>query len=386
MRVVGLPSDLGGCGELRIIQPVTAAGGTVALEIPAVWRDLPDGGRVAVEVLVDADVVILQRVMSDDTLSAVRQMKRQGIAVVLDIDDDFMEVHPNNQAYYQTHPDWLAPEEYDRLVARVGSLGQRRRVTIGDQTFIHCPAARPSIRRENLLIAARTADLVTTSTPALAKRYGVHTPAAVVRNGVPASWLGAGTDGNALAWTAHLGTHPADLDDLGDSVARALDDTGMRFRTPDSGGAAEKLGLTRRQWHKLDWVDFARYHEIHSKGIRVGMVPLAHDRFNEAKSWLKGLEFSAWGLPWVATPTSEYRALHALGAGALADTPEQWRSELVDLATNDDRRAEAIGAGLDVALNWTIEKRVGHWVDVWTMARRNADARVAKQARSTACA
>lgn len=375
MRVVGLPSDTGGCGELRIARPVAAAGGTVATEIPAVWRDLPDGGRVAVEVLVDADVVIMQRVMSDDTLSAMLQMQRQGIAVVLDIDDDFSAIPAKNQAHYQTHPDWLPIAEYEALCAETGGGYSRRRiVTVDTETYIHFPGARPRIRRENLLRAARMADLVTVSTPALARRYVRHERVALLRNGVPASWLGAATDGNALAWTAHLGTHPHDLDDLDDSVSRALRATGMRLVTPDHGRAAKALGLTAKEWRHRRWTPFCRYPDVHAKGLRLGMAPLAHDAFNAAKSWLKGLEFSAWGVPWVATPTPEYRTLHSLGVGALADSPDEWYRTLVDLARNEDRRADQIGAGLALASDWTIEKRVPEWVDAWDVAAKHARA------------
>jgi hypothetical protein len=42
-------------------------------------------------------------------------------------------------------------------------------------------------------------------------------------------------------------------------------------------------------------------------GIHVGLVPLTRGPFNEAKSYLKGLEYAAAGIPFIATPTEEYQ-------------------------------------------------------------------------------
>ena len=57
--------------------------------------------------------------------------------------------------------------------------------------------------------------------------------------------------------------------------------------------------------------------------LGVGLVPLLDSAFNRAKSWLKGLEYAALGVPFVASPTPEYVKLAGLGAGLLADDPFQ---------------------------------------------------------------
>ena len=77
------------------------------------------------------------------------------------------------------------------------------------------------------------------------------------------------------------------------------------------------------------------------QNIHVGLVPLTRNPFNEAKSYLKGLEYVAAGIPFIATPTDEYRVLHAAGIGRLADTPDEWRDHATQLLDPDVRVEEA---------------------------------------------
>ena len=57
--------------------------------------------------------------------------------------------------------------------------------------------------------------------------------------------------------------------------------------------------------------------------LDTGIVPLQRSRFNEAKSNLKGLEYAALGVPFVASPTAEYERLaeskFEAGRGTIAD-------------------------------------------------------------------
>lgn len=74
--------------------------------------------------------------------------------------------------------------------------------------------------------------------------------------------------------------------------------------------------------------------------FHIGLVPLAWNDFNHAKSYLKGLEYAASGIPFIATPTEEYRLLAEAGVGRLAATPDEWRDHATELLDPDVRRAE----------------------------------------------
>jgi hypothetical protein len=56
---------------------------------------------------------------------------------------------------------------------------------------------------------------------------------------------------------------------------------------------------------------------------------------------LKGLEYVAAGIPFIATPTEEYRLLAAAGIGRLAETPDEWRDHATALLDPVTRKQEA---------------------------------------------
>jgi hypothetical protein len=56
----------------------------------------------------------------------------------------------------------------------------------------------------------------------------------------------------------------------------------------------------------------------------IGLVPLAKNRLNEGKSHLKGMEYNACGIPYVASPSESYRWFTD-GNGLLANSPREWR-------------------------------------------------------------
>lgn len=100
--------------------------------------------------------------------------------------------------------------------------------------------------------------------------------------------------------------------------------------------------------------------------IDIGLVPLAGSFFNECKSHLKGLEYSAAGIVPVASPTEPYRAFIRDGeTGFLARRPKDWLRVLDELVNDDDlrrrvgREARAAAAANTIQEHWRI------WEDVY---------------------
>jgi hypothetical protein len=103
--------------------------------------------------------------------------------------------------------------------------------------------------------------------------------------------------------------------------------------------------------------------------LGIGIAPLADTRFNACKSWLKPLEMSALGVPWVASPRAEYERLHRRGAGALAGTPNRWYKELARLRASSALRAERAEAGRAVADELRLARHAWRWLEAWSRAR-----------------
>lgn len=327
MRVRYSAADQGGCGHYRLIYPaqvLAAAGHDVA----------PSTAQLPT----DTDVVVIQRPLRRVYCEEVIPLlHRHGIAVVVELDDDFDRIDPQNAAWPSTHP---------RFSPDSNSVWLRK--------------------------AARMADLVTVSTPALAERYGQPGRVAVLPNYIPEAFLtltrSEAPDGVLrLGWTGTTLTHPGDLD-----VARAGIQQGLRghpdwrFQAIGSRSTLHDLGV---DGDVTPWVpDQTRYARAYAR-LDLAVVPLRLGAFNEAKSWLKGLEAAALRVPFIATPTGPYEDLHRLGAGVLATRPKDWTRHLRVLMTDSSAREDLTAAGWDTASRLTTEAHAWRWMEAWATAR-----------------
>src|SRR5690606_28444883 len=125
MRVVVHPAARNGCGYWRMILPaeaLQAQGADVTIHegpIRAVWRDRA-GITECLEVDLDADVFVMQRPMKRSLVDAIPAMQRQGIKVVVEIDDDFHALPRENQAWPAAQREWLSEDEARQFVRRAG--------------------------------------------------------------------------------------------------------------------------------------------------------------------------------------------------------------------------------------------------------------------------
>lgn len=295
------------------------------------------GNLISVDVPPDADVMVFQRVTMGQLAQAIPLIRAKGIAVVVDMDDDLTCIDPRNIAWTAMHPR-----------AGVGRAGH---------SWHHATQA------------CRDATLVTVSTPALLKTYAPHGRGVVVDNCVPARYLDVPhTDSDVIGWAGSTHSHPGDLPTVGSSVARLVRD-GHRWLTVGDGlGVRDALGLDRDP-DATGVVPIDGWAEAVTR-LGVGIAPLADTRFNRSKSFLKPLEMAAAGVPWVASPRAEYRRLHQLGCGLLAEKPRDWHRQLTALATNEARRRELSEAGRAVAATLTIEANAYRWMSAWEDALR----------------
>lgn len=340
MKVHVFPADTGGCGYFRLIWPaqlLAAAGHDVEIRPPenrGLKLRIGPGDRVDDVLDVDGvDVIVFQRLTHQWMAEAVPLLRAKGIAVVVDVDDDLTTVHPRNPAYRSMHP-------------RTG----------GRHSWQHLAAA------------CREATLVTVSTPALLERYARHGRGHVIYNHLPDSYYGtAHEDRDTIGWPAALASHPDDPAVLGGAVSRLVSE-GADFRVVgDPTGVGAAFGLFYDPQGRTG-VDVAGWPAAVAGDVGVGIAPLADTVFNAAKSWLKPLEMSALGIPWVASPRAEYVRLHRRGAGVLADTPRRWHRELRRLVDSAALRFERAEAGREVAEGLRLSQNAWRWMEAWERA------------------
>lgn len=344
MRVGVLASDPGRCGR-RLTWP-----------IEVLQRDGYDVGvlvlyqdsiRLLPEVMADVEVVVVQRPLHRWMLHMIRRAHEQGVTVVVELDDN------------------LSKLDLDHYMRRTVD-----------------PRLHPDANYRILEECCRIADFMTVTTEALGRFYGRPGRWTVIPNHVPESYLAVEKvphEGVRVGWPGLTMTHPHDLQTTGGGVAAAVTATGAEFVhigascTPHYADVGEALGIPGRVREcplPGGSAGLAEY-PVAVAQLDVGIVPLDRTPHNRAKSYLKGLEMAALGVPFVASPTGPYIEL-ARHAGVLASSPVEWEREVRRLVVSSGWRAEMAGRGREWAASQTIEGNAGMWWEAWLAAREVA--------------
>jgi len=288
-----------------------------------------------------ADVVVLQRWMHKDAPKLIRGAREQGQVVINDCDDWFDGLDPANQAFDASHP-----------------------------------SRNSEVNRNHYRAALGASSMLTVSTPYLASRLApLGTPIRVVRNAIRVQDFDIAepsdtSTGLLVAWVGGVNWRSGDLETIKPWFGPWLRANGCRFLHHGVFPVQEKqawdiLGLD----HDLvaGWRPVMPPHifaRVLLKGFDIGLVPLSDIPFNQAKSWIKGLEYAAAGIPFVAAKTDEY---DALGAGFTARRPRDWIKHMDRLLDPEVRLAQSI-RGLEASRRNDISVR---WVD-WEQAYLDA--------------
>ncbi len=314
MRIYVYPGDRWGCGHYRLIWPAQAVAADLDVTVVAADdfdRQLAgtvDGNKFHLRYPPDADIIVMQRPAHPMMPTVIRTLRRQGITVVVDIDDDLAAIHPGNAAHATYNP------------------------------------ATPGSSWRHVMSSCRHANLVTTSTPALAERYGA---ARVLPNYIPASWLDIPHDDTpTISWCGSLHSHAGDLTVVGAAVAKTVRN-GARYRTTGNGeGVEAELHLPAGTDTPTGDIPFAEWpHHVARAGIAI--APLADTRFNRSKSWLKPLEAMACGVPVVAS-TAPALSENLSGVAELvpADSPDAFAEAILRLLRDEGLRETRRREGL----------------------------------------
>jgi hypothetical protein len=347
MKVYVLPADAYACGHYRLAWPADCLRqqGVVDVEIMppqkdsgflARTRENPDGSQTltSIQIPTDADVVVLQRPAHPLQPQMINIMRRNGVAVVVDMDDDMSAIHPRNVAF---------------------------------ETYRNRPGNRFSWK--HAAESCRLATLVTTSTRALQRIYARHGRGVVIDNYIPEVLLATSKQETGFfGWAGSTAGHPDDAQVTVPAPQRLLDE-GYRFKVISSQSKVKECMRLREEpaytgsFRITDWIQGI------ADNCDVGMVPLSKTAFNASKSRLKGIEYMAAGVAWVASPREEYRKLHReSGCGLLADTPKEWYAQLKRLLDDDVLRKEQVEMGREYMVGQTMQANAWRWAEAWTKA------------------
>lgn len=340
MKVLAIPADVAGCGYYRMIwaaQHLASQGHDVEVQWPEKGSGLEihiqEDRIVDVVVPQGADVIVLQRISHNLHSQVVPLIRAKGTAVVVDMDDDLTAIHRLNSAYANYHPRSNTPYSW-----------------------------------KNAELSCREATLVTVSTPSLLKVYAKHGRGMVLDNYVPERYLDVQPEpDDVFGWAGTTQSHPMDLQTCGRAIQELVDD-GYKFRVVGPPSSVKQALRLTKEPEVTGVVPLQDWAEAVSR-LKVAIAPLEVSAFNHSKSRLKAIEASACGVPWVASPRTEYRRFFAeSGAGILADRPKDWYKAVKQLMDDDTLRKDLGERGREFMRTQTIEANSWRFLEAWTRA------------------
>lgn len=273
-----------------------------------------------------ADILVFQRQRRQAAIREIAGWKAKGKKIVMDFDDNFFLLEDHNPAKEFYDPESLK--------------WQARATELADAVTVTSQPLAESYRRlnRNIHVLPNSVD------ERILQRSPVESDKSIV------GWQGGYS-------------HLEDLRVLKspiNTLAKRFDFTFVLagYRPPDFFKEAEF-----RPW--VEFNDDLPYLDLIAD-FSIGLCPLAKTAFNDCKSDIKFLEYSALGIPTIASKVVVYSNVKHGTTGYLARNQGDWETYLARLLSDqDERRRLAENAKEYIAAERTIQANISRWEAVY---------------------
>ena len=314
------PAEPNGCAWYRCWLPgikLSEHNWSVAVAAPEYNKDHGFGAFESKDkVYYGWDIVVFKLVM----LKSVRDIlesSRPNQKIVVDIDDFYEGLSEKNLAYQNTDPE-----------------------------------KHPENNREHYWAIIEMADALITSTQFLYDFYTKHKGMKnvfLVKNGIDIDRWTPKVDHSRwlprFGWVGAIPWRSNDLETMRPFFGNFLEKNRLEFH---HSGHIKELGYDVTDLMNIpESIKFtheprrilSQYPQMFRK-IDVGIVPLNNIPFNHAKSTIKGLEYTAAGIPFISSWSPEYEMLEQDGVGRVARNEEEWMRHLNELLDPKTRKED----------------------------------------------
>lgn len=343
------PPIPGGCAYYRCFLPMQAVGVPAQMGFPA-WTGADGFGLMASRDRANFGytTVVMKQLMERSLPYQIKAAQKLRQRVIVDVDDHYDALPESNQAFHITSPDFSRWQNRD-------------------------------IYREVIMLA----DDVVVTTPELFEHYSrLRGNVRIIRNAVLLDEFQQRKVSErkpVIGWVGGVPWRGGDLETLQAWLPDFLDEHDLMFHhsghSDSSPSFAELSGVNPERVSTSPLVTLDNYMKTMFT-FDIGIVPLNDIPFNRAKSFLKGLEYAAAGIPFVAQALPEYRLLESQGIGRTASTPEDWRWHMEALLDYEKRKKEARINRALVERFHTIQARSPEWQQLVTSQLVTSDAGV----------
>jgi glycosyltransferase involved in cell wall biosynthesis len=242
------------------------------------------------------------------------------------------------------------------------------------------PKNNPNNNRDHYMFIIENADAIITSTPFLYDFYKNEKGfknVFLVRNGIDIDrWTPRRDHSRGLPQLGWVGATPwrsMDLETLSPWIGQFIESNHLSFHHSghviNAPVASNQLGIPKSLKTTKEPMKPIHYYPELFRKIDIGLVPLNNVRFNYAKSGIKGLEYSAAGVPWVASYSPEYAILEEQGIGRVANNEREWIGHLEELLDPKVRKEDVERNMENIKKYQSMEVRGKDWNEVMHQIR-----------------
>lgn len=325
-KIVAIPTDYWACGQYRIIQPYR----DLALRYNKMSKYefrlcLPQNHkRITLDMFKDYDVVVVQRVISQSQLDFIKQLKKMKKIVIQEIDDNLYDVATDNPFHKA-----MKGSNYKDIFRQSLKIVDFLHVTTQELKDIFVKLSKVDEKKVYVFPNA-----IDTSHPLIDENYNR-------RNEAP-------TDKIIFGWQGGS-SHTSDLKYL-NFIPEILDkypNTMFAFCSHRKLFDDNFSHLMKTHKNRVIMIEpvqdtFDNFPNLPSL-FDIGLAPLKDTRFNDCKSYLKCLEYGAWGIPTICSVNPDYQRFNEITNGLnvmVKNDKKEWVEAISKMIEDETYRKE----------------------------------------------
>ncbi len=312
------------CSVIRILDPMLARDWNV------IWASKRDGSDISfdLDVAYQADVIIIHRMFpSKFTEKILRVIVMLGIPVVYDLDDLFLNVSPSHRPAYRKYVPYIKwiLKEADIVIVSTPELKK----TLSKYT------ARPIHVKQNII------------------DFNLFISPPRLRNN-QFNFLVSGTPSHQRDWAILEAPIVELLNIYGEKIKfMFFGDTPKRFIDHPS----------------VNIINYQPNYKLYAKqlkelNVHAALIPLIDTNYNQCKSNIKWLEYSAAGIPGAYSDITPYNSCisHEQSGLLVKNDPESWFNAMNQLIVDTEKTAHLIkNAQSEVLEKYSIENALAEY-------------------------